>query len=1055
MRHVNKRRYFLLLLMCAITSVAAFAQNVSIKGKVVDKNGAPVAGAAVHVKGKQGGAGADEGGRFAVQAAPGDVLIVTAVNFKDTEVKVRSEVTPLLVTLDDAVSLMEEVIVTAGGIKTKRKEVGTATTVIKGDVLTTGKSTTIAGGLQGKVAGLQISGTGGGVNPSYRLVLRGQRSLTGNNQALVVLDNVIVPTSVLGNLNPEDVENVTVLNGAGAAALYGSQASNGAMIVTTRKGRNGFTNVRVSNTVTAEQVAFFPKLQSQFGSGGSAYGYDENGDGIFAGIENQSYGPRYDGSTKALGDPLEDGSQLYAVYASNNSRKEFWNTGVTNQTDFSVTSGDAVSTFYVSGQYATATGTTPGDKYNRANIRVNGTRKIGNRINVTYSTAYTQNRYDITTQTSSMYNNLLNMPSWIPITRFKNWRTDKFANPNGFYNPWYQNPYFTIDNNRSKQRNDYLIANVEVKFTPFDGLDLVARQGIATRNYSNKNTTGAFDYTTYAEDQSGGSKSDIAASVSDGSSYTSELLSDAFAQYHKKLSTDFDLNAIGGMQWRQDQAKQVNVSASGLVIPDYYNVNAGVGTPGASEANFLARQMGAYGDIRLGYKGYLFLHATGRNDWVSILEASNRSFFYPAVDLSFVASDAIDAVRTSKTISYLKLRAGWSKVGQVNLGNSGDFGAYYLLPTYSQANGYPYGNQAGYTVGNSLVASGLRPEITKGYEVGFDLNLWKDRVVSTITYYSTNTTDQTVNTYISNTTGYSRLLLNSGKTSSSGLEATVHVTPVKTRDLDVTVGGNYTYLKNNVNSINASLPNLPLAYYSDNAGSYAVEGKAFPVIMGYDYQRDPEGHVIIDRTTGNPMKDDNIKILGNATPKHRLGLDATVTWKQFRFSLLFEYRGGYKVFNAIGSTLDWSGTGIRTVAYNRKRFVFPNSVYEDPNKPGTYIKNTNIQVPDGNGNSGFWTDDDLNMGITSNYVTSGAFWKLREASITYNVPAKLLAGTKFIKGASISVQGRNLFLWLAKDNLYTDPEYSDAGSDSNGIGLNGLGQTPPSRYFGGTVSFNF
>jgi len=389
----------------------------------------------------------------------------------------------MVITLDDAENLMNEVIVTAGGIKSKRKEIGTANTVIKADMLVAGKSTNIAGGLQGKVAGLQISGTAGGVNPTFRLTLRGQRSLTGNNQALVVLDNVIVPNEVLGNLNPEDVEEVVVLNGAGAAALYGSQASNGAVVITTKKGKKGGTEITLSNTVSLQSLAYFPKLQKKFGAGGSGYGTDANGAPLFSYLENQSYGPEFDGTKQPLGPALEDGSQDSAVYAYNPGHMKFWNVGVTDQTDFSLQNGDERSTMFLSGQYATTSGTTPGDKFNRASVRVNGTRKLGNLINATYNAAYIQNRYDVTSQTGSVYANLLNMPSNVDITKYKDWRNNKFANPNGFYNPWYQNPYFTIDDYRQKTRNDYLTANIEVRFSPLNGLDLIARQGVVTKKF--------------------------------------------------------------------------------------------------------------------------------------------------------------------------------------------------------------------------------------------------------------------------------------------------------------------------------------------------------------------------------------------------------------------------------------------------------------------------------------------------------------------------------------------------------------------------------------------
>ena len=1043
------RKLLTLFAVQVCIALCVTAQTQSVSGRIVDKTGSPIPNASIAIKGTRSATVADADGNFSMKANPGALLTVTAVSYKSFNIRSKSG-TPMVITLEDAESLMNEVIVTAGGIKSKRKEIGTANTVIKSDLLVAGKSSNIAGGLQGKVAGLQISGTAGGVNPTFRLTLRGQRSLTGNNQALVVLDNVIVPNEVLGNLNPEDVDEVVVLNGAGAAALYGSQASNGAVVITTKKGRKGSTEITISNTVSLQSLAYFPKLQKNFGAGGSGYGTDANGAPLFSYLENQSYGPQFDGTMRPLGPALEDGSQDSALYAYNPGHLKFWNVGVTDQTDFSLQNGDERSTMFLSGQYATTSGTTPGDKYNRASVRVNGTRKLGNTISATYSAAYIQNRYDVTSQTGNVYINLLNMPSNVDITKYKDWRNNKFANPNGFYNPWYQNPYFTIDNYRQKTRNDYLTANIEVRFTPLNGLDLVARQGVVTKNTSYKNTVGAFTYTDFAKHTDASSKSDIPASVADFSGYSTQLLSDAFAQYNKKEGV-FDFKLIAGGQWRQDQAKNVYVSSSGLVVPELYNVSNGVGTPGVSESNFLARQIGAYGDLRIGFKDYLFLHGTGRNDWVSTLAPNNRSFFYPSVDVSFVATDAFQTILESTPVSYLKLRAGWSKVGQVNLG--GTYGAYQLVPTYYQASGFPFGSQAGFTVGNTLVSNNLKPEITKGYEAGFDLNMFNDRFISSVTWYNTKTDDQTVTTSISNSTGFTNLLTNTGQTQSRGLEVTVHVTAYRSKNLEVTIGGNYTYLDNNVNFISTDLPKLSLSS-SGSANAYAVAGQAFPVIMGYDYNRDEQGHVIVDGITGLPTKADTISILGSAVAKNRVGFDGAIRYKNFRFSFLFEYRGGYKIFNGIGTELDWSGTGYRTAVYNRQRFVFPNSVIEDPNNAGKYIPNTDVTVKNGNGNNGFWSDN-INRDVTSNYISSGNFLKLREVSLSYEVPNSILTKTKFIKGITISAQGRNLMMWLAKDNYYTDPEYSAAGNDNNGIGLNSINQSPPSRFYGGTLSFKF
>ena len=1047
------RKIVSLLIVALLFSFAAWSQTRSVTGRVTEENGNPIPFATINVKGSSTTVAADANGTFTIHAKTGDVLVVSAVNFQTQEIPVGSgnSVNAVISRTNPELS---EVIVTAGGIVRKKSEVGAAQVTISGKEVTKGKAVNIAGGLQDKIAGLQIQGTTGGVNPNYRIILRGNRSLTGNNEALIVLDNVIVPNSIIGNLNPEDVQSINVLQGASAAALYGSQASNGAIIITTKKGTPGRTSVRIANTQTFEHVAFFPKSQLSYGQGGSAYGYDQNGQPAFSPIENQSYGPHFNGETVPLGDPLEDGSQATQLYAGNDTRKDFWDVGLTNQTDFSIATGDNVSTTYISGQYANISGTTPKDKYNRATLRVNGTRKIYNdKITMAYSLGYTQNNYDITTQTYSIYNNMLNMPSNIDITKYANWQTDPFANPNGFYNPWYLNPYWQIDNDRQDVRNEYLVGNIEIKYAPLSWLSFTARQGITKTNQYVKTWGNSFNYTEYAQTTSGNSKVDIPASVSDGESYTMNLLNDLFFEIKTK-GNNFSYNFIGGGQWNQNTYKGVGVSASPLVVPGLFNVGNLVGIPGASESNYLQRIMGVYGSFLVGYNDYLYLHLTGRNDWSTTLPADSRSFFYPSADISFVASSALGFLKNSNTINYLKLRGGVSKVGEVNLGNSTNFGAYQLQRTFSQQNGFPYGSLPGFGLDNTLVSNNLKPEITKQYEFGFDVSLFHDRISSAVTWYHSVTDNQTVTTGISYTSGGSGYLTNVGETMSQGLEAALHVTPIKNANWRVTIGGNFTYLDNKVNKIGNGVSQIALATYGDGSGIYAVAGQPFPVIMGFDYVRDDQGHVIVDAATGEPTKDPTLKALGNSVAKIRVGPDFEVSYKGFTLTGLFEYRGDYDMYFGSGGDVDWAGTGIRTTIFNRGRFVFPNSVYEDPSHPGTYINNTNITITDGNGNAGYWTSEN-NRNVSSNYVSSGAFWKLRELSLSYDFPPSFFRKASFIKNITLSLQGRNLFVWLPKTNYYTDPEYSEVSSTSNGVGITGLSSAPPSRYYGGTIAITF
>lgn len=1053
------RRYllvFYLLLFVIGASNMSFAQQKTLVGKVLSATEKyPIAGASITFPGFKRGSSTNDSGSFRIQVPSGvNKVLVSALGYKPQTMAIGSN-NDLTIYLESVVdSSAEEIVVTtAGGIRTRKKEIGTAMTTITADVLTKGKATNIASGLQGKVPGMLISGVSGGVNPSYRIVLRGQRSLTGNNQALLVLDNVIVSNDVLGNLNPNDIEDITVLNGAGAAALYGSAASNGAVIVTTKKGKKGSTAITVQNTTTAEQVAFLPKLQKEFGAGGTAYGVDANGQPLYSYIENQSYGPKFNGQKVPIGAPLQDGTQDSTIYSYHDGHDRFWATGITNQTDLSISSGDDKSTTYAAGQYVHTTGTTPGDVYKRYSIRLNGTRQLLSNLTLDYNSNYVVNKYDITTQTGTMYDQMLNMPGDVDVTKYKNWRTDKFAMEDNFYNPWYRNPYFTKDNWRQTATNTYLLATVGLKYSPIQGLDIVAREGLTYRNNYAKSLNGAFNYSSYRKSTDGFGKTDVVASVSDYNNTTRLLITDLFAQYRHNFGGDFTLNAIAGTQLTQRESKYVNVYGSGMLVP-VYNVSQATSTA-LGESDYQSRQIGVYGDVRLGYKGYLFLHGTGRNDWVSILNPPNNKFFYPSVDLSFIASEAISAIKNSNTISYLKLRAGWSKVGQVNLGNSTDNGAYNLALLAGQANGYPYNGQASYTIGGRLVTPGLKPEITKGYEFGFDLNLFKDRVTTTVTWYNNKTDNQTVTPSISTATGFSSLLLNGGQTQNKGLEASLQVTPVRNENWILTVGGNYTYTYNVVTAITPLLPNINLSNSNGgNGDSYAMAGQDFSVIRGYDYKRDPQGRVIVDRITGQPTQADTFSILGSTVNKNRLGLNFALTYKRLSLSAIFEYRGGGKIFNGIGQNLDWSGMSYRTAIYDRQPFVFPNSSYLDPST-NTYVKNTSVVLKDANGNTGFWGET-TNRNVAANYVTSADFWKLREIALSYDVDPKLWGGnTKVIKGIIVSAQARNLFMWLAKDNYYTDPEYSSPGADSNGIGVNGIANTPPSRFYGATISVRF
>lgn len=1029
-----------------LTGAFAVAQDRTVSGSVTDNSGTFLPGVSVQVTGTSIGATTNSGGAYSINVPSGaKTLTISSVGF-------LSQVHPippngrLNLILEPNPASLEAVVVSALGLKSTVKSQGVAQTNLDATQLTNSKPTNVASALSGKVAGLQISAISSGVNPDYRLVLRGMRSLLGNNQALVVVDNVIVPSSILGNLNPNDIDNVTVLNGGNAAALYGSDGSNGALIITTKKGSSdGKLDVTVSNTTSVESVAHMPKIQHKFGSG-------TDGDVVvYTPYENQQYGPKFDGSLKEVGLPLEDGSIQKLPYLWNNKANKdlFWQNGLTNQSDISLSSGSARGTVYLSAQYLTAEGTVPGDKYNRASARLNGTQKMASKLDLTYSAYYAQNRYDLTSATSSIFNYVLNTPGQIPLTEYSDWKNNPYANPNGYFNAYYNNPYFMADNYRNKTRNDYFVGNAGLAYKPLNWFDATLRVGINTRNFTTDGETNIFRYSDYTKnipEQRGTYKTnDIVGSYASGFGYSTNLTSQLILHGQKKVNDfKFDLTGIGEIA--QSQASSNSASVNGLVVPGLFNLGNSTSTPTSGNSQSQTRKLGLLGKLDIAYSNYLFLTVTGRNDWVSTLAPENRSFFYPSAQLAFTPTDAIDALKNIPNLDHFKLRGGWSQVGQVNLG------AYSLEPTYSQASGYPFAGQGGHSIGSRIVDPNLKPELTQGFETGFDVSLFNNRVLGSFTYYSTTTVDQTLPTGISYATGFNSYLLNVGETSSKGIEASVTVVPIRTDKWYVKLAANYAYYDNKVEAISADIDRLTLASYGGTTGSYAIAGEQFPVIMGMPYKRDPQGRIIVDANTGYPSAQSNLQILGRANAKDEIGLNLEVTYKSLTLAATAVYRGGNYIYNALGTTFDFSGAGNNTVLYDRERFVIPNSSYADPANPGKYVANTNVTVRDGG--SGYWPQGTERTSIDENYVTSADFWKVREISLSYNLPAQWFNNRNIgVKGASVSVQGRNLLTWLPVTNVYTDPEYSSGGN--NAIGLTDLGQTPPSKFIGGTLTLKF
>ena len=1038
------RKIASLFTMLMLFTALAFGQNRTITGTVTDEKGDALPGASVRIKGTRTGVAADNNGQFRILAKTGDVLVVSGAGLESTEVTVGTGST-LDIKVQRTVIAGTEVVVTALGQTRQPKELGYSVSKVKATELTQAKAVNLQNGLTGKVSGLNVQTVNNGVFGDTRITLRGIRSLTGNNQPMLILDGVPISLGYLNSINPNDITDVTILKSASATAIYGPDGANGALVVTTKKGSRTKPQVSVGHTVQVERVSFMPKLQTRFGSGSSvdAFGY-----GVYDPIENQCYGDEFDGSLRQIGRDGPDGSQYLTEYRALPKEKlRFWNTGLTNQTDVSFSTGD----FYLSVQNVLIQGIMPKDVNRRVSVHMSANKEY-NKFKASYSINYTKGNYDVTAGSSfgngrdyTVYWNLINTPMQIPITRFKDWRNDFWASPDGFFNDYYSNPYFMIDNFRSVGRTEDIFGNFELNYKATNWMTLTYRLGATISNGSAKSTAGALNYSPFAKasGKSIAQSGDIVAQVADGISNSSRINSEFFATIRKSFG-DFKVEALLGTSFREDNTKNINVSSNNLAFPTLFNIIGRKGEPGASESNLKSRLARYFGKVSIGYNNWAFLEGTASYDinsrlayyWDFDFNATN--FFYPGVSASVILSEAIPALKNSKTISYLKLRGAISKTGNVNLG------VQSLENTYGLGGGFPYGSLVGYTSGNVLRLPRYTPEFVKNNEIGFELGLLKNRISIEGTYYTQDNTDQIVQVAYSGATGFTSALLNAASFTNKGYEFDLKLTPlVKLGKVNIDFKANYTNQSNEVTKIIEGVDQLGIGN-----GNYVMVGKPAYTFQLTDYVRDDQGRVIVDKNTGYPTVDPTIKPFGQTQPKHLLGLNLNVSWKDLTFSAVADYRGGAQIYTGnLGTGMDFSGISKRSGQNGRQPFIFPNSSYWDGSK---YVDNTDIYTVSGGYN--FWSQA-INTSANTNYLVSGDFWKIREVSLSYNVPAKWYGFAKnAIKGVNITVSGRNLFMFLPKTNEWTDPEFSN--TTGNAQGVSGLDNTPPTRIFGASINIS-
>ena len=1047
---------WILTLLVAFSMQFSFAQEKTITGTVSDASG-PMPGVNVVVKGSQRGASTNFDGSYSIKAKVGETLVYSFMGLDDASRIVGAD-NVINVLLQEVAKELDFVVIS--NVKKRKNDVPTSVTTIKTAELTQAAASNVVQGLIGKVSGVQINTTSGGVNSTTRIVINGTRSITGNNQALVVIDNVISSAGVLQSLPPEIIESLTVIKGAQGAALYGEQGVNGVIVVNTIKGgKNDKLTVSFTSALDFQEVAYLPLRQTRYGQGWF---------GHHISVENGGWGALNDGSLQATGLPQEDGSTFVTPYTGDSDNiKKFFNTGTILQNGLSISGGTADSGYFLfSVNRQDRQFVVKGDELKRTNFLFKAGKKIGKLTvegNVQYFSQNTDNTANTTNLTgvTSLYGQLLQTATNIPVELFEN------SGNNGHWTVYTRNPYWTRDNNRESSDNNFFsgISNLKYDFNKNISASWVANVQTTSGSLSRHNNAFTAKEDIYSEDFGVRLQR---SNLLERTSLNRNFYSDIVLNFNYELAKDLNMSAALGNNIQDRYGKINTVGGNDLNIPGYYNYqNVLLPTPARLLDNTIARSRRAaiFANIDLNYKDIVALNVTGRNDWSSTLSPENNSFFYPGVGLSLFPLKAFEGLK-GKVLNFAKLYASWTKVG-----NSSAVGAYDINEIGTIPGGFPFGTLSAFQINQDPTDKNIKPEFNTTKDFGLSLGFFNDRVTFDGQYFITDTDDLITRSTTSSTSGLSSALKNIGQLQTTGFNIDLGFVPIKTESFRWDAKINYSAAKTIINKVTDSSDEVSLQEDGGGLwGIFATKGEEFPLIKGIGYERDPLGRIIIDQTSGNPIYTTKFKTLGKATPDYILGFTNSFSYKGLKFTAVCDYRTGHQFFSEAREQLAWTGNLIDSAINGRTGgFIMPNTVYEATPGSGVYTPNTNV-VSGGNTYTTYQTlfgNDQANSNAENNVLDATAF-KVRELALNYAIPQKLFQNTG-ISSLTIGVNAKNVLMFLPKANkYYSDPEASNAPGNitgngltspgvtsSNAQGVANIGQYPFTRSFGFALNLTF
>lgn len=1025
----------ILTLFLAFVVQLSFAQEKTVSGVVSDENGLPLPSATVAVKGTSNGTTTDFDGNYSISTSAGDVLTFSYVGYATKEATVGATNT-INVSLEPD-NALDEVVVTALGIKRKKDQVTSAYQEVNTEELVKANNPDVVNSLSGKVSGLQITQNSNGVAGGTRIVLRGNRSISGNNQALIVIDGAISNTTFLNALDPNQIESVNIIKGAAGSALYGQQGSNGAIIVTTKKTSKSADKmtVEIFSSLDFESVSFVPEKQTRYGQGWDLGNGFEN---II--YENGGWGPEFDGQMVPVGLPQSDGTFIMAPYSSRGKDhiKEFFQTGLTRQNSFSVSSGDSNGYVKLGARNLRSEFIVEGDTRKQNTLTFNAGKTSG-KWSAAANVIYVNSTID--RHNGDLYTQLLQSATNIPITAFAN------SGNEGHWNAYFTNPYWNLQNQRGQTESNRISLQGELGYQLNKNISFKLVSNARINDGSGLSYQNGYTEPDEIISNTGANRS-LPAQFSYNNSRSSQYYTDFFVNLDYMLTDDLSFAANLGLNNQYFKSSFAQVGGVGLTIPQLYtstNLSNGFATGTTSDDRRSSSRIGAFANLDFGFKDYLFLNITGRNDWSSVLAKENRSFFYPSASLSFIPTKAFPELK-SNVLNYMKISGS-----VVRTGNDGSIAAYAIQPVVNQASQFPLNGQNSYVVDQIVTDPLLEPEFLNTQEIGLNLGMFKDRLTIDASYSTFQGENQINSIAASAASGINRSNVNIAETKGNSLELDLGVKIIRTPDMNFDVNVGYSTTDNEVVAVTDQSDEVSLGGFTGYAEVFAIKGEAFPVIQTNYYERDPQGRVLINPINGNPIEASGLKIAGRTTPKHIVNLNTTFRYKNWTLQATMDYRTGHVFYSDTKSNLTWSGHAVETAQGGRGAFIWPNSAIET--SPGVYEANTS--VPSGGTNAGsyinFWGNY---RGIGENHVLDATAFKVRELSLRYDFDKDLLNNLP-ITGLSISATARNPIIILPAENRgYNDPESSFTTGNAQGITTQ-AGNYPATRTFGLGLNLTF